>query len=189
MTRTGTTGVARSVGGWTLDRAHSSIWFSGRQLGISTIRGWFREFEVTLDVEDERPETATVEARIAAASLETGDPQRDGHLRSPDFLDAEHHPWITFRSTRVEPLNGEELRMDGALTIRDVTRPIALDVTFHGFGIGMAGERRAGFTGRVTLDRTEWGLTWNVPIGEALLVSREIELVIDVSFAEQEAEA
>lgn len=185
MTESVTRRAEPAASQWVLDRAHSSIWFSGRQLGISTVRGWFREFEVSLEVEDERPETARVTARIAAASLDTDDPQRDGHLRGPDFLDAERYPWIVFRSDRVEPIDGDELTMRGELTLKEASRPVSLDVTFQGFGTGMAGERRAAFTARTVLDRTEWGLTWNVPFGDALLVGKEIELVIDVSFAEQ----
>ena len=175
----------RSTGRWALDPAHSSILVSGRQLGISIVRGWFREFEVELQVEDERPETARVKARVAAASFETGDPRRDAHLRGPDFLDVDRYPWIEWRSTRVEPIDEGRLRMEGELTIRDVTRPAAFDVEFHGFGIGMAGERRTAFTARTVIDRTAWGLTWNVPVGESLLVSTDIEVVIDVSFVEQ----
>jgi polyisoprenoid-binding protein YceI len=168
-----------------MDRAHSSILFSAKQLGISTIRGWFREFEVDLQVEGENPETAQIQARIDASSLDTGDERRDQHLRSADFLDVEHYGWIVFHSTRVEPVTGDEVHMTGDLTIRDVTRPVTLDVEFHGFGRGMAGERRAAFTAHTTINRTLWGLTWNVPIAEALLVSEEIELTIDVSFAEE----
>lgn len=170
---------------WVLDPNHSSIWFSGRQLAISTVRGRFRRFEVDLQIDGEDPRTARVHATIEAASLDTGMEQRDQHLRSADFLDAENHPAIEFQSDRVDPINAEELGMHGDLTIRDITRPVTLDVTFHGSGMGMAGERRVAFTARTKIDRTAWDLRWNVPVGESLLVGDELELVIDVSFAEQ----
>ena len=170
-----------------MDKAHSSVWFSAKQLGISTIRGWFREFEVDLQVEDEKPETAKVKARIDASSLDTGNEFRDQHLKGPDFLDVEHYRWITFQSNRVAPVDEGRLQMEGDLTIRDATRPVTLDVEFHGFATGMAGERRAAFTAHTTINRTEWGLTWNVPLADALLVSEDIELTIDVSFAEEAA--
>lgn len=173
---------------WVMDKAHSSIWFSAKQLGISTIRGWFREFEVDLQVEGEKPEAAKIEAKIDASSLDTGNDFRDRHLRGPDFLDVEHYPSITFRSSRVVPVTEGRLRMEGDLTIRDATRPVALAVEFHGFATGMAGERRVAFTAQTRINRTEWGLTWNVPIADALLVSEDIELTIDVSFAEETAE-
>jgi polyisoprenoid-binding protein YceI len=187
VTEAATTASPATTSRWVMDRAHSSIWFSAKQLGISTIRGWFREFAVDLQVEGEKPETAKVEARIDASSLDTGNDFRDQHLRGPDFLDVEHYRWITFHSSRVMPVTEGHLRMEGDLTIRDATRPVALAVEFHGFATGMAGERRTAFTAHTTINRTEWGLTWNVPIADALLVSEDIELTIDVSFAEEAA--
>jgi polyisoprenoid-binding protein YceI len=185
MAEAATTPTGTQTSRWVMDRAHSSIWFSARHLAISTVRGWFREFDVDLQVENEKLETARIEASIDASSLDTADERRDQHLRSSDFLDAEHYRWIIFRSTGVEPVNGDEVRMAGNLTIHDVTRPVTLDVEFHGFGTGMAGERRAAFTAHTTINRTLWGLTWNVPIADALLVGENIELVIDVSFAQE----
>jgi polyisoprenoid-binding protein YceI len=129
------------VGRWRIDPAHSDVQFVARHMMISKVRGHFREFEGWLDIVA-RPEDSSVEVIIKAASIDTGDPQRDGHLRSPDFLDVERFPEIAYRSTAVRPVAGaDRYLVVGDLTIRDVTRSVTLDVEFEGVAVDPWGWR------------------------------------------------
>ena len=181
-----TTTETRTETQWALDKVHSSINFWGRQMGVSTVRGRFNDFDVSLSVRDDRPESARIEARIRSASVDTGFPPRDQHLAGPDFLDAEHYPEIVFRSTSVESGTDDRLRMEGELTIKETTRPVSVDVRLDGITQGTAGGRRVAFIGTTVIDRRDWGLTWNMPAGsDAVLVGYEIHLEFDLTFEEQ----
>jgi polyisoprenoid-binding protein YceI len=126
------------VGRWNIDPAHSDVQFVARHMMISKVRGHFREFEGWLDIA-ERPEDSSVEVTINAASIDTGDPERDGHLSSPDFLDVERYPAITYRSTALRPVDGERYEVVGDLAIRHVTRSVTLDVEFEGVAVDPGG--------------------------------------------------
>jgi polyisoprenoid-binding protein YceI len=122
-----------------------------------------------------------VRAEIDAASLTTGDAQRDGHLRSADFLDAETFPTLTFVSTRVEPLDDERARIIGELTIRGVTREVVLDAELNGHGTSPYGQRIAGFSARTSINRKDFGLTWNVGLeAGGVLVGETVKISLDV---------
>ena len=169
---------------WQLDKAHSSINFSVRHMMISTVRGRFEEFDGTFDVNEAAPAQSKIEVKIRAASINTKEPQRDGHLRSPDFFDAEKYPTITFKSTRVEKSDDRRARLIGDLTIKDVTKQVALDVEYAGQAKSPWGTINAGFTASTNINRKDWGLTWNqvletggVLVGDEITINIELELV------------
>src|SRR6266536_6054475 len=117
---------------WVIDPAHSEIQFSAKHLMISTVRGRFNAFSGTIDADENNPTAATVDVQIDASSLVTGEEKRDAHLRSPDFLDVEKYPYITFKSKRVEKIDDSNGKLVGDLTIRDVTHEVTLDVEYAG---------------------------------------------------------
>jgi len=169
---------------WAVDPAHTALEFSAKHLGVMTVRGRFDRFDASVKVEDGRPLEAV--ATIDTASVSTRETKRDDHLRSADFFDVEKFPKMTFKSTRIET-NGSRISMDGDLTIRDVTRPIHLEGEFAG-GVKdpWGGERLAlSMSGKV--NRKDWGLQWNVPVGERLLVSDDVTLHVDTEIVHQDA--
>jgi polyisoprenoid-binding protein YceI len=174
-------------GTWTLDTAHTGIEFAVRYTLFATVRGHFRTFEGTINVPDPAdPATATVHLEIDTASIDTGHNDRDNHVRSADFLDVERFPKMVFDSTRVESKGGDELTVWGNLTIRDVTREVEIPVTFNGVATDPFGRTRAGFEATVTIDRKEWGVSWNAPLeAGGFLVGDKVKLNLDVSAIKQ----
>ena len=170
---------------WKIDPAHTDIAFSAKHMMVTTVRGKFAAVDGTIEVDLDDPTSAIGEFTVQAASLSTGFEARDGHLRSADFFDVEQHPTITFRTTAIEPAGGDDYRVTGELTIRDVTRPLTFDVAFLGAYQGLSGARRLGFHGRTTLERETWGLGWNVALETGgWLVGKTITLDIDVAAEE-----
>ena len=149
---------------WTQDKAHSQILFSARHMMITNVRGSFNSFEVTVDFDENNLSKASVEATIDANSISTRDERRDGHLRSPDFLDVAKYPHITFKSTKVELTGKTTGRVTGNLTIRNVTKPITLDVELVGIMKSPMGSTNAGFNAQTKLNRKDWDLNWNVAL-------------------------
>jgi polyisoprenoid-binding protein YceI len=175
-----TTATLLQTGTWTLDPAHTVIGFVARHLMVTKVRGGFASFTGAINLGD-TPETSSVEVSIDTASFGSGAADRDGHIRSADFLDVENHPAITFRSTAVRALGRDEYEIDGDLRIKDVTRPVTLATTFEGVQGDPWGGTRAGFTAATTINREDWGLTWNVPLdGGGVLVGKEIKIEIEV---------
>ena len=175
---------------WHIDPAHSEIQFSAKHMMIATVRGKFARFSGTIDADEQDPTAAQVEVQIEAASIDTGNEQRDAHLRSPDFLNVEQYPYITFTSTKVERLVAEHGRLHGELTIRGVTRPVVLDVEYAGMAKSPWGTTSAGFSARTTINRKDWGLNWNVALETGgWLVSDEIKIAIDVELVQQPEQA
>jgi polyisoprenoid-binding protein YceI len=170
---------------WTLDSAHTSVSFSAKHLGLATVRGHFTKVTGEVDLDDPNdPTTGNGTITIDAASIDTGNAQRDGHLRSADFLDAEKYPTISFKVTKVEQA-GDRHRVDGELTIRDVTKPVTLDYEHGGTAQDPYGNTKVGGTLTGTINRKDWGLNWNVPLGNGgLLVSDTIKLEIDGQLAQ-----
>ncbi len=169
---------------WQIDPAHSQIQFAVRHMMISNVRGRFESFTGTVEFDEEQPTRSSVEVQIEAASINTRDPQRDGHLRSPDFLNADAYPYLTFRSKRIEQLDPTHGRIVGDLTIRDVTREVVLDVEYSGQAKSPWGTTSAGFSATTTINRKDWGLTWNhaletggVLVGDEVRISIELEVV------------
>jgi polyisoprenoid-binding protein YceI len=169
---------------WQLDKAHSSINFSVRHMMISTVRGRFEDFDGTFEVNEADPTQSKIAVTIQTASINTKDAQRDGHLKSPDFFDVETYPAATFKSKRVEKVNGQHVRLVGDLTIKDVTKEVVLDVEYAGQAKSPWGTVNAGFTAHTKISRKEWGLAWNVAletggvlVGDEITISIELELV------------
>ena len=165
---------------WSLDPHHTSVSFSAKHLGVATVRGRFDEVTADLDLDDPNdPTTGKGTVTVKAASITTGSEQRDGHLKSGDFLDVEKYPDITFRLKKVIK-KGDQYEVVGDLTIKDVTNEITLDYEHSGVVIDPYGNTKVGGTLTGTLNRSEWGLTWNVPIGGGgLLVGEKVKVEID----------
>ena len=183
MTTLETTTTLPDVGSWKIDPSHSSVGFSVRHLGVAKVRGRFADFDGTVHVA-ERPEDSSVAVEIQAASIDTRDANRDGHLLSGDFFDVERYPTLTFRSNGVHHRGSDHWTVDGELTIRGVTRPVALDVNFEGSARDPWGGERAAFTASTDVDREDFGLTWNqtletggVLVGKKVRIELEIELI------------
>jgi polyisoprenoid-binding protein YceI len=169
---------------WQIDPAHSQIQFAVRHMMISTVRGEFEKFGGTIDFDPEHPERSEISVRIETASINTRQTDRDNHLRSADFFHAEEHPVILFEGTRVEQTGPKTGRVVGDLTIRGVTREVVLDVEYAGMARSPWGATSAGFSATTSIDRKEWGLTWNqaletggVLVGDKIKVSVELEIV------------
>jgi polyisoprenoid-binding protein YceI len=173
------TAIAGDRTTWTIDPAHSTIEFVAKHMMITTVKGRFAEFEGTVVADEDNVANSTVDVTMRAASLDTRSEQRDAHLRSPDFLDVESYPEVTFRSTRIDGTK-DEFQLTGDLTIRGVTRPITLDVTFEGEGKDPWGGTRASFSAKGKFDRRDFGLTWNVALETGgILVSNEVKINIE----------
>ena len=181
---------------WQIDPAHSEVQFSARHMMISTVRGRFNQFSGTIDADEKNPEGARVFVQIETASINTNNEQRDAHLRSPDFLDAEKFPHLTFTSNRFERKGESEGRLYGDLTIRDVTKPVVLEVEHTGLAKSPWGTTSAGFTATTKINRKDWNLNWNVAletggwlVGEEIKISIELELVKQPDQVEEAAQA
>lgn len=171
---------------WQLDKAHSSVNFSVRHMMISTVRGRFEEFDGTFELNEANPSLSKIEVTIQAASINTKEAQRDGHLASADFFDTEKYPTITFKSKRVEKLDDEHARLVGDLTIKAVTKEVTLNVEYAGQGKSPWGTIVAGFTAQTKINRKDWGLTWNVALETGgVLVSDEITISIELELIKQ----
>ena len=172
---------------WQIDPSHTSASVAARHMMLSTVRASLSGTTGELDFDPARPEAAKIRLAIPAATVNTGDEKRDGHLRSPDFLDVERFPEITFESRSVRS-DGDGYVVSGDLTIRGSTRPADVRVTVNGVIDGMKG-KVAGFSGTATIDRTKWGLVWNMPIPGGVLVSEKLKLEFDLQAVEATAAA
>jgi polyisoprenoid-binding protein YceI len=166
-----------------LDTAHSTVGFQARHLMFAKVRGEFRGFDATIHI-DEVPERSRVEASIDAATVNTRDEKRDGHLRSADFFDVENHPTWTFRSSGLRVTGARAFDLDGELTIRGVTKPVTLNVVYGGLVTDPWGNPHAIFSAQTEIDREQWGLTWNqaletggVLVGKTVKIELEIQAV------------
>jgi polyisoprenoid-binding protein YceI len=173
-------------GTWTLDPAHTGLEFAVRYTLFATVRGHFRVFDGAITAPDDLDQ-GSVHLEIDAASIDTGNADRDNHLRSPDFLEVEKFPKMTFDSTRIERKDGDDFTLWGNLTIRDVTREVELAATFNGVATDPFGRTRAGFEATGTIDRKDWNLTWNAPLeAGGFLIGDKVKLTLDISAIKQE---
>jgi polyisoprenoid-binding protein YceI len=165
---------------WALDTTHSLIEFSVKHMMISSVKGRFKTFAGTLDLDEQNPAASRVDVTIDVASIDTGDANRDGHVRNADFFDVEKYPEATFKSTRVEPLGDDRYRVQGDLTIRGITRPVTLDVSVEAVITDMYGKRRAGFSAQTSFNRKDFDLNWNVALETGgVLVSDKVAINIE----------
>ena len=171
--------VTTHAGTWKVDPGHAEVGFVGRHFGLTKIRGRFVGVDGTVVIAPEVAQSS-VEVVIDVASVNSGDSTRDDHLRSADFFDVTVHPTATYRSTTLT-VDGDRARMQGELTIKGVTRPVALDVELLGAATDPWGNERLVLSARGRINREDWGLTWNVVLeAGGLLVSKEITLEIEV---------
>ncbi|NEC66115.1 YceI family protein [Streptomyces sp. SID9727] len=174
--------LAALTGDYTIDPAHSSIGFTVRHAMVTNVRGSFAEHEGSLKLDGTDPANSTASIDVKIASVDTGIKDRDGHLVSGDFFDAEKFPLMTFRSTSAEQLGGDTYRVTGDLTIKDVTRPLAIDLEFNGSAKDVYGNERVGFEGSAEILRSDWGLTWNAALETGgVMVSDKVKLNFDIS--------
>ena len=166
---------------WQIDPSHSLVEFSVRHMMVSTVKGRFTDLTGSIVLDPADHSRSSVTAEIQATSVTTADPQRDGHLRSPDFFDVEQFPMLTFRSTRVEPNGADRVRIIGLLTIKDVTREVTLDAELNGQGVNPWGKQVIGFSAHTALNRKDFGLNWNVALeAGGVLVSDTIKIRLEV---------
>jgi polyisoprenoid-binding protein YceI len=172
---------------WQIDPSHSLVEFSVRHMMISTVKGRFTGIKGTIvDVADD-PRRSSVQVEIDAASINTADDKRDGHLRSADFFDVEQFPRITFTSTRLEG-NRDAFTLTGDLTIRDQTRPVTLEVSLNGTATNPYGKTVASFSGQTKLNRKDFGLNWNVALETGgVLVSDQFKVEVEIQAVKQDA--
>jgi polyisoprenoid-binding protein YceI len=170
---------------WQIDTSHSSVSATAKHMMLTTVRGGFSGTSGVIDFDPAKPEAGSIELRIPAASVNTGDEKRDGHLRSADFLDAATHPEIVFKSTKITPKGKDEFVVDGDLTIRGTTKPVAVNVELLGIAEDPRAGQRAMFDAKFSFDRTQWGLVWNMPIPSGVLVGEKIKIEASVAATPQ----
>lgn len=164
-----------------VDASHSQVGFRVKHLGFSKVRGSFQEYDAVITLDPTDLTTLAAEATIRTASIDTGSADRDAHLRSDDFFASDLHPTMTFATTGVAVVEGEEFTIDGALTIRDVTKPVVLRGRYQGTASDPWGNERVAVEARTRVNRKEFGLVWNQVLETGgLLVSDEVEIVLEV---------
>ena len=182
MSITTSTDLSQLTGTYTLDPAHSRIGFTARHAMVTKVRGAFNDFTGTAVLDGASPANSTATVTIKAASIDTRNEQRDGHLRSNDFLAMEEYPEITFVSTGVREAGENEYELTGDLTIKGVTNSITIPFTFEGLATDPFGNVRAGFEGSVAISRGDYGVTWNAALETGgVLVSDKIVLEFEIS--------
>ncbi|MDI3423104.1 YceI family protein [Streptomyces luteolus] len=178
--------LAALTGDYAIDPSHSSLGFTARHAMVTNVKGAFLDFEGGLSLDGSNPAASTASLDIRMDSVDTGAPDRDGHLKSADFFDVEQFPAMTFRSTSAEALGGDDYRITGDLTIKGVTKPVTIDLEFNGTAKDPFGNERVGFEGKAEILRSAWGLTWNAALETGgVLVSDKIKLSFDISAIKQ----
>jgi polyisoprenoid-binding protein YceI len=166
---------------WEIDTIHSGVGFTVRHMVIAKVHGQFTKWSGILDLDPANLAASKVDVKIDAASIDTRDAQRDGHLRSADFLDAEKYPTIEFRSTSIEEVGAKKYKVRGDLTIRGVKREVVLDTVFGGEGKDPWGGQRVGFEATTKIDRKEFGLQWNTALeAGGVLVGDTIDIALEI---------
>lgn len=175
---------------WQIDEVHTHISFSARHMMVSNVRGQFRKYRGTAEVDPVDFTRSKFVGEVDVASIDTGNSQRDDHLRTDDFFDAPNHPKITFESTRIEPKGDSEYVVHGDLTIRGVKKPVALDVEFLGVSKNPWGKTVTGLSARGTVNRKDWGVNYNALLeAGGVAVSEKVKIEIDAEFVAAEGTA
>jgi polyisoprenoid-binding protein YceI len=181
MTAT-TTDFRALTGTFTIDTAHSRLGFVARHAMVTKVRGAFNEFEGSAVIDGEHPENSSATVTLQVASVDTRNAQRDEHLRTNDFLDAENYPTITFKSTSISHEGGNDFVVTGDLTIKDVTKSVSFPLEFQGIVKDPWGNDRIGFDGSVVINRKDWGVSWNAALETGgVLVSEKVTLEFEIS--------
>ncbi len=177
-----TTTLTGLTGTYALDPSHSRVGFVARHAMIAKVRGAFNEVTGSATIDGANPAASALEVTIQTASIDTRDANRDGHLRSADFFDADTYPTITFTATGFEIVDDTTVEVTGDLTIKDVTKPVTVPFEFGGAAVDPFGNQRIGFEGAVAVNRKDWGLTWNAALETGgVLVSDKVTLELEVS--------
>jgi polyisoprenoid-binding protein YceI len=167
------------TGTWKVDPVHSSVEFQVKHLGIATVKGKFKEFEGTVEA---GPDGAKAYGTVKTASVDTGEPQRDEHLRSADFFEVDTYPEIDFRSTAIRTTGEGELEIDGELTIHGVTKSITLQAEIEGTEVDMQGNDRVGLSASGQINRSEYDIKFNAALGSGnVVVSDKVKILVDIS--------
>jgi polyisoprenoid-binding protein YceI len=175
----GTVPASLPTGTWNVDPVHSSVEFQVKHLGIATVKGRFKEFEGTLEV---GPDGARASGKAIVASVDTHEPQRDAHLRSADFFDAENHPEITFQSTAIRALDEDTFQIEGDFTIHGVTRTLTLEATVEGTETDPQGNPRVGLSASAQINRSDYDMKFNMALGSGnVVVSDKVKILLDIS--------
>jgi len=184
MSTTSSSATGIPTGTWSVDPAHSRVGFAVKHMGIATVRGEFGDFEGTLEIGEDQSSAAF--GTVKAASVNTSEPQRDEHLRSADFFDVAEHPEIRFQSTAIEPLDDDEFRITGQLTIHGVTKEVVLHAEVQGTDTDPWGNERVGLEVTGQLSRGEYGMQFNQMLGSGnMLVGDKVNLALDISAVKQ----
>lgn len=179
-------GVVAAPTTWAVDPSHTHVEFAIRHMMIATVKGRFGGIAGSVLIDEQQPAKSRVDVTIDVATIDTREAQRDAHLRSADFFDAERFPQLTFRSTRVERLGADRYKVAGDLTIRSQMRPVVLDVTAEGRGKDPWGGERAGFSATVKIKRSDFGLMWNQTLETGgVLVGDEVTITVDAELVNQ----
>ncbi|MBO0655217.1 YceI family protein [Streptomyces triculaminicus] len=174
--------LAALTGDYAIDPAHSSIGFTVRHAMVTNVKGSFTDYKGALRLDGSAPHRSTATIDVTIDSVDTGIKDRDAHLRGDDFFDAAAFPLMSFRSTSAEQLGGDRYRLTGDLTIKDVTRPLSIDLEFNGSATDVYGNERVGFEGGTEILRSDWGLTWNAALeAGGVMVSDKVKLTFDIS--------
>ena len=179
------TDLSATTGTWALDPSHTRIGFATKHAMVTTVRGAFLDFEGTLELDGDNPANSSASLVIKADSFDSGNGQRDGHVKGADFLDVENYPTLTFHSTSVRA-DGDEFVLVGDLTIHGTTRTVEIAVELEGVAADPFGNQRVGFSGSTTISRKDFGLTWNVALESGgILVADKVKISLDVSAVKQ----
>ena len=171
-----------TTGTYAIDPTHSRLGFVARHAMVTKVRGSFNTFDATVDVDGDNLAASKVSVTIDVNSIDTRNEQRDGHLRSNDFLDIATYPEITFVSTEITPVGDDVIRVTGDLTIKGVAKPVTIDFTYEGSAVDPFGNQRVGFEGSVVINRKDWGITWNAALETGgVLVSDKVTLEFEIS--------
>jgi polyisoprenoid-binding protein YceI len=166
---------------WTLDKSHSNVKFSVTHMVVSEMEGSFKLFDGTMEHSKDDFSDARIDFSVDVSSIDTDNERRDGHLKQDDFFNAEKYPQMKFQSTSFKPLGNNKYKLDGNLTIRDVTKPVSFDVTYGG-SVADKGGAKSGFKAKTTINRFDYGLKWDrATEAGSLVVSKEVDITVNVA--------
>jgi polyisoprenoid-binding protein YceI len=188
-TSTGTLPEGTLTGDYEIDASHSRIGFAAKHAMVATVRGQFTGYRAEVHLDEENPAASSVRLEIDTTTVDSGNADRDAHLRTPDFFDVDNYPAFVFQSKKVEKADDDVYTLIGDLTIKGVTQPVSVEFEATGSTNDPWGNFRVGFEGRTTVNRRDWGLGWNMPLDKGgVLVSEKVKLEFDIS-AVRKAEA
>ncbi len=176
------TGTEQLTGTYTIDASHSRVGFVARHAMVTKVRGGFNDFAGTFTIDGSNPSDSTAELTIQAASIDTRNADRDAHLKSNDFFAMDTYPQLHFVSTAIEQVTDTDYRVTGDLTLRGVTKPVTIDLEYSGSAVDPYGNTRVGFEGSTTINRKDWGVSWNTALeAGGVLVSEKVTLEFEIS--------